>query len=167
MDLTPYVERLRRDLAAAAGIGGDQARDLAGRLAAALDSAARIALLEALSAAAEEITRDLAPGAVEVRLRCGEPGFVVMTPPPPGPRDAPRDTPPAPPPPAPEEDGGTSRLSLRVPEQLKPRIEAAAAHEGLSVNAWLVRAITAALDGGAPGPRPAAQTGRRLTGWAR
>ncbi|HEX4811153.1 MAG TPA: toxin-antitoxin system HicB family antitoxin [Nonomuraea sp.] len=182
MDLAPYVDQLRRDLAMAAGAGGEEARALAERLAAALESATRLAMLEALSAAADEITQDLAPGSVEVRLRGRDPGFVV-TPPPrsagpyagegePGPAERPQTLPP---PPDAADEGGTARISLRVPEHLKPRIEEAAAREGLSVNAWLVRAVAAALDpGGADrgadrrsAGRPAQQTGNRYSGWVR
>src|SRR5580698_2763806 len=86
MDLTPYVSKLSTDLAIAAEAGGDDARALAERLIAPLDSAVRLTLLEALSAAADEITMDLAPGSVELRLRGREPGFVV-TPPPTDPLD--------------------------------------------------------------------------------
>ncbi|MFI7706875.1 hypothetical protein [Nonomuraea sp. NPDC049480] len=177
MDLAPYVDNLRRELAIAAGAGGEEARALAERLAAALEPAARLALLEALSAAADEITRDLAPGSVEVRLRGRDPGFVVTPPPVGQPFEEARETgraerPPAPPPPPPDaDDGGTSRISLRVPEHLKPRIEEAAARDGLSVNAWLVRAVSAALDpedaGRRSGGRAAPQTGKRYTGWVR
>ncbi|MBO3746928.1 toxin-antitoxin system HicB family antitoxin [Streptosporangiaceae bacterium NEAU-GS5] len=178
MDLAPYVDQLRRELAIAAGAGGEEARALAERLAATLESAARLALLEALSAAADEITQDLAPGSVEVRLRGRDPDFVVTSPP----RSArpfeetseigQADRAPAPPPPPPDVDeGGTSRISLRVPEQLKPRIEEAAAREGLSVNSWLVRAVAAALDPGdasrRSGRRPAQQTGNSFSGWVR
>src|ERR671916_1500961 len=77
MDLTQYVENLRRELAVAADAGGEDARVLAERLAAPLESAVRLMLLDALSAAADEITRELAPGSVELRLRTGEPAFVV------------------------------------------------------------------------------------------
>ncbi|MER7500632.1 toxin-antitoxin system HicB family antitoxin [Nonomuraea pusilla] len=175
MDLAPYVAHLRRELAIAAGAGGEEAQALAERLASTLESAARLALLEALSAAADEITQDLTPGSVEVRLRGRDPDFVVTPPPsaPPPEIDSEigrPERPPAPPPPE-ADDGGTSRISLRVPEQLKPRIEEAAARDGLSVNAWLVRAISAALDTGEPGGRsgrrPARQTGNRYSGWVR
>ena len=77
MNLTPYVENLRRQLAVAADAGGEDARALAERLTAPLESAVRLMLLDALSAAADEITRELAPGSVELRLRSGEPDFVV------------------------------------------------------------------------------------------
>ncbi|GAA5039579.1 hypothetical protein HNP84_005326 [Thermocatellispora tengchongensis] len=175
MDLAPYVDHLRRELAIAAGAGSEEARALAERLAATLESATRLALLEALSAAADAITHDLAPGSVEVRLRGRDPEFVV-TPPPKAPaydeegevRQAER--PPAPPP-SDSDEGGTSRITLRVPEYLKPRIEEAAAREGLSVNAWLVRAVSAALDPGdadrRSGRRPAQRTGSHYSGWVR
>ena len=81
MDLNPYVETLRRDLATAASAGGEDARAVAERLAAPLESSVRLVLLDALSEAAAEITRDLAPGAVDVRLRGREPSFVVTPPP--------------------------------------------------------------------------------------
>jgi hypothetical protein len=85
MELTPYVESLRRELTTAAGVGGEDARALAGRLLQPLDAAVRLTLLEALSAAAEEISAELAPGAVDVRLRGGSAGFVVPATPSPAP----------------------------------------------------------------------------------
>src|SRR6476661_2179681 len=81
MDLTPYVDQLRRELLAAAEVGGDDARALAERLTAPLEASLRLALLSALSTAAEEITGQLAPGTVDVRLRGGDLGFVVTPPP--------------------------------------------------------------------------------------
>lgn len=195
MDLTPYIENLRRELAVAAEAGGDDARALAERLGTALESAARLALLEALSAAADEITTDLAPGSVEVRLRGRDPDFVVT--PPPAEVTSPETSqgglrsalagaievamgvrPPAPSEPEPEESGGTSRITLRLPERLKPRIDEAANRMGLSVNAWLVRAVTVALELGAQGgarggdqdggtPGGGTRLGDRYTGWVR
>ncbi|MFD0899695.1 hypothetical protein [Actinomadura sediminis] len=183
MDIAMYVDSLRRELAVAAEAGGDDARALAERLTSPLEAAVRLVLLEALSDAADEITRDLAPGSVEVRLRGRDPDFVV-TPPPAEP--APAEAPPGglrqalagaievsmgvrAPVPEPEESGGTSRITLRLPEHLKPRIEEAAGRMGLSVNAWLVRAVTAALDpGGPPQDRGEGRPiGRNYTGWVR
>jgi hypothetical protein len=184
MDLTPYIDNLRRELAVAAEAGGEDARALAERLTAALESATRLALLEALSAAADEITTDLAPGSVEVRLRGRDPDFVV-TPPPSelasaepaagGLRSALAGaievTMGVRPPAAPEADesGGTSRITLRLPDHLKPRIDEAANRMGLSVNAWLVRAVSAALDAGDQGGRAdqGRPLGQRYTGWVR
>jgi hypothetical protein len=167
MDLTPYVDSLRRDLAVAAEAGGEDARALAERLTAPLDSAIRLALLDALSTAAGEITRDLAPGSVELRLRGREPSFVV-TPPPAAPtfEDEPEIQPP---PAAPDpDDGATARINFRLSENLKGRVEEAAGGAGLSVNAWLVRAASAALttdDRGERTARRAPVSGQRHTGW--
>ncbi|MEU6411767.1 toxin-antitoxin system HicB family antitoxin [Microbispora sp. NPDC046933] len=185
MDLMPYVENLRRQLAVAAEAGGPDAHALAERLTGALEAATRLTLLEALSAAADEITRDLAPGSVDVRLRGGDPAFVV-TPPQPAPSSegaagGADTTPPTAPPTAPEavppagplsgEEGGTARVTLRLPEHLKVRVEEAAARQGISVNAWLVRAVSAAFEPGAgsgPSDRPRQpRTGRSYTGWVR
>jgi hypothetical protein len=186
MDLTPYVDAVRRELAVAAEAGGEDARALAERLTAPLASAIRLTLLDALSAAADEITRELAPGSVEVRLRAGEAGFAVtpaatvtapaapsMTPPVTptvtptvASRVAPQMAPTVAPSPAQqaaeepsaEDDGPMVRINLRLPEHLKARIEDAAAERGRSVNAWIVRAAATALStqAGASAPAPAA-----------
>jgi HicB family len=165
MDLTPYVENLRRELAVAAEAGGEDARELAERLTAPLDSAVRLTMLDALSAAADEITRELAPGSVELRLRTGEPGFVVT----PAPSDEPLEPAAEDPPPPDPEDGTTARINLRLPEQLKAGIEQAAARERLSVNAWVVRVTAAALAQGDRGaaPRRGGRIGQAYTGWVR
>jgi hypothetical protein len=165
MDLTTYVEHLRRELAVAADAGGEDARALAERLTAPLESAVRLMLLDALSAAADEITRELAPGSVELRLRAGEPEFVVT----PAAADEPREaSPPLAPPDG--DEGATARINLRLPEQLKAGLEQAASRERLSVNAWLVRAAAAALAHDDPGRRPPRRGGRigdAYTGWVR
>jgi hypothetical protein len=192
MNLTGYVEALRQQLAVAAAAGGDEAQALAERLTAPLDSATRLVLLDALSAAAGEITRDMAPGSVDLRLRDREPTFVVTLPPPAEPASEPsapsassaptassaQPALPAPEASAPEsDDAAMVRINLRLPEHLKGRVEEAAGRAGLSVNAWLVRAANAALDGhsvpGDPGDRPARDDwraprgGQRFTGWVR
>lgn len=163
VDLTPYVDALRRELAIVAGAGGDDARELAGRLTAPLESAVRLALLDVLSAAADEITRDLAPGSVDLRLRGREPSFVVTAPP--------ADRSPGEPaaaPVAPDEEGVTARINFRLGEHLKGRIEYAAGQAGLSVNAWLVRAAAAALEPLAHrAERRSARGGSHYTGWVR
>jgi hypothetical protein len=165
MDLTQYVENLRRELAVAAEAGGEDARALAERLTAPLESAVRLTLLDALSAAADEITRELAPGSVELRLRAGEPDFVVM----PAPADEAVE-PATDALPADADDGATARINLRLPEQLKAGIEQAAGRERLSVNAWLVRLAAAALGRDDRDNRPRQRGGRigqAYTGWVR
>jgi hypothetical protein len=159
MDLQPYVDAVRRELAVAAATGGPDAQALAERLAAPLESAIRLAMLEVLSDAAEQITAGLAPASVEVRLRGRDPHFTVD----------PGDGPVAPVVPvAPmaeaDDDGGTWRVTLRLPEQLRPRVDAAARGAGLSVNAWLVRTVTAALGGGR---RSRGDSDKHFSGWVR
>jgi len=168
MELDQHVNALREQLAAAAEAGGDEARALAQRLAAALDSAARLTLLDALGAAAAEITRELAPGSVELRLRGRDPEFVVNRPAdPPAGEDLAGEAPPAPV--AEQSEGALARINLRLPEQLKNRVEQAAEREGLSVNAWLVRAVAAVVERGAAGARDRGtpRVGQRYTGWGR
>jgi hypothetical protein len=169
MELGPYVSSLRQELAVAAEAGGDDARALAERLTGPLESAARLALLEALSAAADEITQELAPGSVHLRLRGREPSFVVALPlaePAAEPAPEPAGLPPAPPD---GDDAAMARINFRLGETLKGRIEEAAEQAGLSVNGWLVRAAAAALDsGGTRRPDRRAPTGaQRLSGWVR
>ena len=140
MDITPYVDHLRRDLVAAAG--GDELRQAAERLAYALDPSARLALMEAISHAAAEITAELPEGSVDVRLVGRELDFVVELAPP-----VVAPAPPAPPvAPAPEEpeDDNLARVSLRIPESVKARAEEKAAAAGQSLNTWLVNVVRAA-----------------------
>jgi len=168
MDLTPHIEKLRSEFARGAELGGDEARDLAERLSGQLESAIRLTLLDALSAAADEITRELAPGSAELRLRSGDPDFVVT----PAPVDEP-DEPvsvAAAPPETESDDGATARINLRLPEQLKASIEQAAGRERLSVNAWLVRVLAAAVAHGDrdQGPRQrSGRVGQSYSGWVR
>ena len=159
MDLTPYVENLRRELAIAADAGGDDARALAERLVAPLESAVRLMLLDALSAAADDITAELAPGSVELRLRSGEPGFVVT----PAPAELESEV--APPPEG--DEAATARINLRLPEQLKAGVEQAASRERLSVNAFLVRAAAAAVAREDRPPQRGGRIGDSYTGWVR
>ncbi|MFE1290914.1 hypothetical protein [Streptomyces sp. NPDC058751] len=172
MDLAPYVDTLRRELAVAAEAGGKEAGELAERLTAPLESATRLVMLNVLSAAMDEITRELAPGSVDVRLRGLDPAFVVTLPP----ADEGTATEPAEPAeplrapaPADGDEGGTARVNLRLPAHLKARAEEAASREGLSVNAWLVRAVSAAVDGGTRprAPERAQAVGQSFTGWVR
>ena len=160
MDLNPYVAALGRELLAS--LDADGADAVVERLTVTMESAIRLALLETLSAAADEITGELAPGSVQVRLRGRDPEFIVTT--------AQIEAAPESAAPADDttgfEDGATTRINVRLPEQLKTAVEDAAGREGRSVNAWLVRAATAALREPATGRRgkPGPQ---HFTGWAR
>ena len=179
MDLTRYVDDLQRHLATAADAGGDDARQLARRLTAPLDAAVRLVLLDALCAAAGEISAELAPGSVDVRLRGGDPEFVVAAASALPEAAAATTFAPAPAllgagmPPLPSDGDGaaSTRTTLRLPDHLKSQVEVAAAREGISVNTWLVRAVAGALE--QPTGRAAVQAhpdqrgATRVTGWVR
>ena len=166
MELGQYVNDLQRQLVDAAANGADDTRAVAERLAAGLDAATRLVLLDVLSAAVGEITRDLAPGSVDVRLRGREVEFVVTQP------NTESDVDDHPVATglshADLDDASTSRTTLRLPDALKARVDDAAVADGLSVNTWLVRAVAAALQ---PKERRSAQrtlrTGDNFAGWAR
>lgn len=160
MDLSPYLESLRRDLAATAAPGGPEISRAAELLAGSLEPAIRLTLLEALSDAADEITARLPTTGVEVRLRGRQAEFVVTE----IDRHAGPGEEPAPPPV--DTTGDVARITLRLPEALKDTVERVAATEGISVNAWLVRAVTATVQGGQPTPPPDRRSGRRITGYA-
>src|SRR6478752_990607 len=170
MQISPHVEALQRQLLSAASTGGPETEEIAARLAAALDAAARLAILDALSDAAGEITRDLAPGSVDVRLRGRDVEFAVT---PPTSVEAPTGAPAVTTAPTAQQaadsgdepdDASTSRTTLRLPDALKARAEAAAANEGISLNTWLVRAITAALE---PKRDEREQRSSSYAGWVR
>jgi hypothetical protein len=150
MELTPYLEALRADLAAAAAPGGPDVAQAAEMLGNSLEASARLALLEALSDAAAEIT---------TRLRGREADLVVNR------TAAVAEAAPD----VPVPDGGDlARLTLRMPEAIKTHVEQSAAAEGVSVNAWLVRAIAAAVNRplSPPPSSPGSRSGRRITGFA-
>jgi ribosomal protein L12E/L44/L45/RPP1/RPP2 len=179
MDITPYVERLRHDLAQTAATADEQTRGAAERLTLALDSAMRLTLMEALSEATAEITSEMRAGSVEVRLNGRDLDFVVAHPTPAAPPAAP--APPTPPAPGEDEaDDTTARITLRLPESLKAKAEEFAANSGHSVNTWIVNVLKAAtrdravtvdidlssvpfLDGEFPGRNR--RGNRRMTGW--
>jgi hypothetical protein len=163
MDLSEYAESLRRELLAITRFAGDDVTRAAGLLAESLDSSVRLALLDVLSAAAEEITASLDGAVVDVRLSGMEPEFVVTLhqDPAAGPAAEPADA---------GDDASQARITLRMPEGLKARVESAAATSGLSVNSWLVRAVARSLDtppGGGPSAKPRPSIGKRYTGFAR
>ncbi|MBO1267669.1 histidine kinase [Arthrobacter cavernae] len=172
MQLNQYVTSVQHQLDVAAEAGGPDALALSERLTAALESTVRLVLLEALSDAASEITLELAPASVEVRLRGRDPEFVVTNQPAAADFEAvsERSSQPTRAFSAEEPDGGsTSRTTLRLPDLLKQQVEEAAGLEGLSVNSWLIRAVADALKGSQQSQRTARRDPgeQNFTGWAR
>jgi hypothetical protein len=153
MEITIHVEAIQRDLAAAAALGGEEVGEAGRRLAEAVEPSLRLQLLDVLGQAALALGGQLPTGHVEVRLAGRDPDLVYVSDEPTGAEE----------PPAPGDDL-SARITLRLPEALKGQIEAASAREGVSANAWIVRALARALE-----QRPSAQrrTGNRLQGYAR
>jgi Ribbon-helix-helix protein, copG family len=146
MDLTPYLESVRAGVANASALADEPTQQVAGRLSTAIESSTRLALIQALSDAAGTISAELAPSSVELRMIGRDPEFVVSV-----------QTAEAEPtlllPPEPEPEGGTTeaedepaaRITLRLPQSVKARVDEMASSEGISTNAWLIRAVMDAL----------------------
>ena len=146
-----HVDAIRRDLVATAGALGDESlAESLRRLVDASEPALRLRLIDVLSEAAVSLNGQLVQGHVEVRLAGRDPELVYVDEP------VPPEQPPAP------GDDLSARITLRLPEALKSSLEAAAAREGVSANAWVVRALARALE-----PRGARRSSNRLQGFAR
>ena len=144
MQTSPVVRALIEDLGRAAALGDDATAEAARRLADALEGPVRLRLMEAMTEAATELTHQLPGGHVEVRLAGSDVELVYVG-----------DSDPAPT----SDDSLDARISLRLPETLKSRIESAAADEGISVNTWVVRALSKNVH--------RKTVGSRLTGFAK
>ncbi|MFF4139216.1 hypothetical protein ACFY1B_49350 [Streptomyces mirabilis] len=173
MDLAPHVTNLSRALAAAGTAGGKEAEAFLERFAIPLESAIRLALLEVVSEAAEEISASLPAGSVDVRLRGSNPDFTVTTPAEPAPDDmqeAATDTDNPSLAPLTADEGPISRITVRMPERLKQHVDEAAGQDGMSANAWLVRAAAAAVQTArrnGPGKNRGLRIGQHHQGWIR
>ncbi|HEY7018537.1 MAG TPA: toxin-antitoxin system HicB family antitoxin [Gaiellaceae bacterium] len=149
MQLQRFIDALRADLTAVAELGDETTADAAGRLVVTLQASVGLRLLDALSEAALELNDKLPSGHVEVRLTGQDPELVYVS----DETEAPA---------GPADEAYTARITLRLPEALKAGIEAVASREGVSVNTWIVRALSRSSTAA-----PAAQSGKRLTGYAR
>jgi hypothetical protein len=149
VQLQRFVDALKADLTAVAELGDETTADAAGRLVVTLQASVGLRLLDALSEAALELNERLPSAHVEVRLTGQDPELVYVS-----------DEPEAPAGPA--DEAYTARITLRLPEALKASVELAAGREGVSVNTWIVRALSRTSTAA-----PAAQSGNRLTGYAR
>ena len=148
MNLTIVLEGLQQDLQGIAELGDERSAQIASRLGEVLGSNLRLKMLDLFSQVAVELSSKLPSGHIEVRLAGQEPELVFVE--------------------APGGDAGmvgeelSARISLRLPESLKAAVEKAADREGVSTNAWLIRAIARATES-----RPVHVTGKRLSGYAR
>ena len=158
MDLTPYVSSIEEHLAAASAGGDEDTRRAAALLAVALEPAARLTIMNALADLAGEITEALDDHTVEIRLEAG--GIRVAV-------EARAGEPQPEPEPGAFAGGDASRITLRLPEELKTKAEEAAAAQSVSLNTWLGQAVRDALR-----PRGEQRPGRarvdaahRVRGW--
>ncbi len=149
MQIEGYVQALREDLARVAAVGDESTARAGELLALALESSLGRRLQEALGEAALELTAQLESGRVEVRIAGGEPELVLVREEEAGPE--------------PVDEAFAARITLRLPESLKARVEAAAAREGASVNTWLVQALQRAVEP----RRPSTGSRNRLSGFGR
>ncbi|HUF01443.1 MAG TPA: toxin-antitoxin system HicB family antitoxin [Gaiellaceae bacterium] len=149
MQLEGHIQAIQQDLTAAASRGDEASAEAARRLTEALASTLHLRLLDLLGEASLEIGGQLDSARIEVRLAGREPELVVVADEAP---DAVQVTP---------GEEYTGRISLRLPESLKTSVEAAAAQEGISTNAWLVRTLARVLD-----TRSTRRTRNRLQGYA-
>ena len=152
MQMAQFLESLEQDLDRIAAVGDDAVAQAAGRLTQALRSSAGMRLLDVLGEVAVELSAQLPEGHVEVRMSGQDPNLVFV-------QEAEASGPPV----AAQEDESSARITLRLPEGLKAGIEAAAGRDGVSVNAWIVRALAREVSAPMRGPR----VGSRLTGFAR
>jgi hypothetical protein len=151
MDLSRHVLSIQADLTAAAALGGDDAAEAGRRLSTAVESSLQLRLLDVLTEASLALNAQLTSSHVEVRLAGRDPELVLV--------EEPGATDEAPSFPG---DDTSARITLRLPEGLKVQVEAAAAREGVSTNAWIVRALARALE-----PRASrVRGGHRLQGFA-
>jgi hypothetical protein len=169
MDLSHYVQQLREDLASAAAAGDEQTQRTGALLGAAIEPAARLAIMNALSDLASEVTATLGDRVVEVRLDGRDVRVSVS-------RDEAAEQEPEPEPPPFQgfpggDTGDISRITLRLVEQIKNQAEQAAAAQGVSLNSWVAQAVQGALSGsgqrkpGNRGDRTGGREGKRLRGW--
>ncbi|MFD9964091.1 toxin-antitoxin system HicB family antitoxin [Amycolatopsis sp. NPDC058986] len=147
MDLTPYIDNLREDLASTASAGDEQTRRTAALLSSALEPSVRLTLMNALADLAAEVTAALPGQVVDVRLDGRDVRVVVTGAGDPESRDEPRASTPPPPPP-PVDGGDIARITLRLVEQIKGQAEQAAAAQGVSLNTFVSQAVQGALGQG-------------------
>jgi hypothetical protein len=127
MKMSLVIEGLRSDVEAVAELGDDTVAEVAERIAALLSRSASSRILDLLSDVAAELSAELPEGRVEIRLVGDDVEFAYV--------DERVGTPS-------EGDGELSaRITLRLPEQLKARVEEGAIGDGISVNSWILRAL--------------------------
>ena len=150
MQIDGVIQALREDLVRVAALGDEKTSRAAELLSVAIEASLGRRIQDALAEAALELNEQLESAHVEVRVAGRDLELVLV-----------------------REDGTvpeaadeafSARITLRLPESLKQRVESAAAREGASVNTWLVQALQRAVES----RRPSSSGSRnRLTGFGR
>jgi len=153
MQLTPYLEAIARDLDRATALADDSTRELTQRVVSVLEPGLRLAMVQLLSDGAAQLTAELGGPVVTIRMEGREPSWHIA-------RD---DSPSASPTSSePDDDEGTARITVRIPEALKRRSESAAQSSGQSLNTWIIQALRRATSS----EHTTNRSSRRITGWA-
>jgi hypothetical protein len=147
MQIDGYLHALREDLSRVASLGDEATAHAAELLSVALESSLARRVQDVLAEAALELNAQLEAGHVEVRIVGHDPELVLVR------EDGTV--------PETSDEAFSARITLRLPESLKQRIESAATRDGASVNTWLVQALQRAVEP----RRPASGSRNRLTGY--
>ena len=151
MQIDGYIQALREDLLRVASLGDETTSRAAELLSVAIEASLARRLQDVLAEAALELNAQLDAAHVEVRISGRDPELVLV-----------------------REDGSvpeqadeafSARITLRLPESLKQRVESAAAREGASVNTWLVQALQRSVE--SKPHRSGSGSRNRLTGYGR
>jgi HicB family len=146
MNISAILDALRSDVETSAEGGDERTTEAVIRLGRLLEATVRVQIMDALSEAAAELSEEVPTGRVEVRIAGGDISLTFVRD-----QDEPTDLP---------VDEDSARITLRLPESIKTAAESSASQEGVSMNAWLVRAVKRALD-----ERPRVR-GHRVRGYA-
>jgi hypothetical protein len=149
MQIDGHIHALREELGRVAALGDEATARAAELLSVALEASLSRQLQDVLAEAALELNAQLDSGHVEIRIAGRDPELVLV-----------REDGTAP---EPVDEAFAARITLRLPESLKQRIESAAAREGASVNTWLVQALQRSLES----HRSTSSGRNRLTGYGR
>jgi hypothetical protein len=151
MQIDGYIQALREDLVRVASLGDETTSRAAELLSVAIEASLARRLQDVLAEAALELNAQLDAAHVEVRIAGRDPELILV-----------------------REDGSipeavdeafSARITLRLPESLKQRVESAAAREGASVNTWLVQALQRSVE--SKSHRSSSGSRNRLTGYGR
>jgi hypothetical protein len=152
MQLNPYLEAVARDLESATALADEQTREITHRVASVIEPGLRLAMVQLLSDVAAQLTAELDGPVITIRMEGRDPSWhIVRDDPAPVAHDA-----------EPGDDDNSARVTVRLPEAVKKRAEAAAQNAGQSLNTWIVQALRRATTSDSTSHR----SSRRISGWA-